>query len=251
MTVFVCGTEPDDIYCAVYDAWMSRLGHAHVCIEEAGADPQLFCEYRQVKTELWKTEKVVSAIRGKLSEAVYEATYKAALCEDRGRADKIYRFLIAAFAYGPRILNQISHPAVYELFVLTRAISREVNRYLEFTRFSQMREGILLGKIEPKQDVLVLVAPHFADRMPSENWILYDCARKKAAVHRAGRGWQLVRVDSDQWQQRLRRETDEAAYEELWRVFHQSIAIEARINPKCQQNMLPLRFRPHMTEFSK
>lgn len=250
MTVFVCGTEPDDIYCAIYDAWMSRLGHDNVCIEEAGEDSRLFCEYREVKTELWKTEKVVSSIRTKLSEAVYEVTYKAALCADRRRGDKIYRFLIAAFAYGTRILDQISHPAVYEVFCLTRSISREVSRYFQFARFSRMRDGILIGKIEPEHDVLALVAPHFADRMPSEHWILYDCARRKAAVHQADRGWVMVRMDSAWWQHRLREDTDEEMFENLWKTFYKSIAIEARTNLKCQQNMLPLRFRPHMTEFT-
>lgn len=250
MTVFLCGTEPDDIYCAVYDAWMSRLGHDHVCIEETGTDRRLFCEYREVETELWKTGKVVNSIRTKLSESVYEATYKAALSSDPGRADKIYRFLIAAFAYGPRILDQINHPAVYAVFTLTRSIEREANRYFQFARFAQMQNGILLGTIEPEHDVLALVAPHFADRMPSENWILYDCGRKKAAVHQADQGYQMVQMDSAQWQQQLRTETDEEVFENLWKIFHKSIAIEARTNLKCQQNMLPLRFRPHMTEFS-
>lgn len=250
MTVFLCGSEPDDIYCAVYDAWMSRLGHGNVCIEEAGGDLRLFCEYREVKTEAWKTGKVVNAIRARLSEQVYEATYKAALCMDKGRADKIYRFLIAAFACGPRILDQVSRPEVYEIFCMNRSVSREANRYIQFTRFSRMRDGILLGTIEPKQDILVLAAWHFADRMPSESWILYDCGRKKAAVHRADRGTCMVRVDDAGWQKRLQEETDEKLFENLWKTFHQSVAIEARTNLACQQSMLPLRFRPHMTEFS-
>ena len=41
----------------------------------------------------------------------------------------------------------------------------------------------------------------------------------------------------------------EETYQELFKQFCDSIAIEARINPKLQMNMLPLRFRPNMTEF--
>ncbi len=47
----------------------------------------------------------------------------------------------------------------------------------------------------------------------------------------------------------LARETDQAEYEELWKIFHEAIAIEERRNPVCQRNLLPLRFRPYMTEF--
>lgn len=250
MVVFQCGQEPEDIYCAVYDAWMSRLGHANVCIEETGADPRLFCEYRTVVCETWKVDKVVTAIRKKLSEDVYELTYKAALSDDKERADKIYRFLIAAFAYGPGILDHLGFPPVHAVFSMARYMSREVHHYIEFVRFSQMQGGILLGKIEPRCDVLPLVAPHFADRLPSEHWILYDCTRKKAAVHRADGGWLILQADSEEWQQRLQEVTDEKVFENLWRTFHRSVAIEARTNYRCQRNMLPLRFRPHMLEFS-
>lgn len=249
MVVFQCGSEPDDIYCAVYDAWMSRLGHANVCIEEAGADPRLFCEYRTVVSEVWKTEKVVTAIRRKLSEDVYELTYRAALSNDAGRADKIYRFLIAAFAYGAGILNHLGYPPVHAVFSLSRYMAREAHHYIEFVRFSQMKGGILLGKIEPKCNVLPVIAPHFCDRLPSENWILYDCRRKRAAVHRADGEWLILQADSEEWQHRLQEETDESVFENLWRTFHSSIAIEARANYQCQRNMLPLRFRPHMLEF--
>ena len=111
-----------------------------------------------------------------------------------------------------------------------------------------MKEGILLSRIGPKNDLTVLLAAHFADRMPQENWILYDCNRKKAAVHQAGGGWVMVKTDSAVWQERLEQETDEAVFEELWKTFHRTIAIKERENPRCQRNMLPLRFRKYMTE---
>lgn len=249
MTVFVCGPEVEDIWCGIYDGWMSRLGHENVRIELSGREPELFCEYREVMTEPWKAEKVTSSIRTKLSEALYETVYRAALSEDEGRADKIYRFLIHAFAVGPAVVDRLQIPAVYEVFRMTRYLSREYTHIIEFTRFSQMEQGILLGKVRPKNDLLPLVARHFADRLSGENWILYDVGRKKAVVHQADRGWVIVRADSHKWQQQLNKRTDEEDYEGLWKTFHNAIAIEQRANPRCQQNMLPLRFRPYMTEF--
>ena len=38
-------------------------------------------------------------------------------------------------------------------------------------------------------------------------------------------------------------------YQKLFQRFCESIAIEARVNPKLQRSMLPLRFRDNMTEF--
>lgn len=249
MTVFVCGEEPDDIWCGIYDAWMSRLGHANVRLEPVGCNRELFCEYRDVERSAEKAARVTDSIRRKLSEELYESVFKAALSQDKYRCDKIYRFLIYAFAVGPKVADMLQLPPVYELFAMNRHLRGELDHMLGFTRFSQMKEGILLAKIGPKNDLTVLLADHFADRMPQENWIIYDCNRKKAAVHQAGGGWVVVYADSLLWQERLRQETDEEVFENLWKTFHTSIAIRERENPRCQRNMLPLRFRHYMTEF--
>ncbi len=250
MTIFVCKDSADGIFCGVYDAWMSRLGHANVRLELPGRDRELFSEYRQVETDREKAAKVVDSIRRKLNEEVYETVYQASLSFESGKADAIYRFLVYAFAMGVKVLELLQLPAVYEVFRLNRYVSREQHHYMEFARFSQMEGNILVGKITPKNDVTALVARHFADRMPSENWILYDCGRKIAAVHQANRGWMMVHADSAQWQRCMEQATDEKAYESLWKTFHRSIAIEARTNYQCQRNLLPLRFRPLMTEFT-
>ena len=249
MVVFLCGEETDAIWCGIYDAWMSRLGHENVRLEPCGWDRELFCDYRMVETSPGKAEKVTDSIRRKISEEVYEWTYKAALSQDRLRADKIYRFLIYAFHFGPKIMNMLHIPAVYDLFSMNRNIQNEYDHLRGFVRFSRMKEGILLGKIGPKNDMTVLLAPHFADRLPDENWILYDCGRSKAAVHQGGMGWVMVNAASEEWQARLNRATDEAEYEDLWRIFQKTIAIRERTNLKCQMTMLPLRFRPYMLEF--
>ncbi|MDO4267948.1 MAG: TIGR03915 family putative DNA repair protein [Eubacteriales bacterium] len=251
MTVFICGSEPEDIFCGIYDAWMSRLGHENVRLEPAGCDRELFCRYREVKTSAEKAKKVTDSIRRKLSEQLYETVYRAALSRDPFRCDKIYRFLIYAFAAGPSVLERLQIPAVHQLFSMNRRLNREYDHMRGFTRFSQTEEGILLAKIEPENDITVLLAPHFADRMPLESWMIYDCRRRKAAVHQSGGPWVMVRADASEWEQRLHAGTDEKQYEELWRTFHRAAAIEARENLRCQQNLLPLRYRPYMTEFTQ
>ena len=163
MTVFLCGQEVEDIWCGVYDAWMSRLGHGNVRLEPKGLDQELFCEYREVEFCPEKAEKVTNSIRKKLSEELYETVYRAALSYDPNRADKIYRFLIYAFAIGTCVMDRLQIPAVYDIFQMNRYLAREYTHVIEFARFSQMEEGPLLGKIGPKNDLLPLVSRHFAD----------------------------------------------------------------------------------------
>ena len=47
----------------------------------------------------------------------------------------------------------------------------------------------------------------------------------------------------------LKDSKEEAGYQELFRYFCHKIAIKERQNDKLQKSMLPLRFRPYMTEF--
>lgn len=249
MIVFVCGEEPEQIWCAIYDAWMSRLGHDNVRIEPRGCDPLLFCEYREVEYDPAKAQKVISAMKDKLSEVIYEQVYTAALSQEKYRADKIYRYLIPAFHFGRKISDMLALEPVFDLYSMNRNLGKELDHMKGFTRFAQTSEGVLLGKIGPKNDLTVLLAAFFADRLSGENWILYDDKRRKAAIHRTGTGWVLMQVDSDEWQAKLNETTDEEDYQQLWKAFHEHIAIKERINPKCQMNMLPLRFRPYMIEF--
>ena len=96
-----------------------------------------------------------------------------------------------------------------------------------------------------------LIAPHFADRLPLENWIIYDRRREKAAVHSRGRGYFLLEeVDKESFL-KLQDSGEEAGFEALWKSFHKVIAVEARVNGELQMSMLPKKFRAFMNEFSE
>lgn len=252
MVVFQCGDSFDSILCGVYDAWMSRLGHENVRLEiEGTGNLEMFTEYRVVEESEEKRDNVIDSIRKKTGRASYESVFKASLSQDEGRADKIYRYLIYAFHYGSKVVDMLHIPAVFDLFEMCRYVGNETHLLIGFVRFSQTEGGILVGRIGPKNDVLLLLAPHFADRLSGENWILYDENREKAIVHPANGTWLVMQMDSPGWKEQLTRGSDETEYENLWKAFYQSIAIRERTNPVCQRNHLPLRYRAYMTEFEE
>ena len=72
MTVYICEDSLDGILCGVYDAWMSRKGHAQVKLQLDGwFEQELFTEYLTVPREMENAEKVVKSIRQKISEESY------------------------------------------------------------------------------------------------------------------------------------------------------------------------------------
>lgn len=264
MTIFLCGPDPEDIFTAVYDAWASRLGHDRVALEVEAENRQsrLFASYRRVERDEEKAEKVARSVWRKISPEAYHGIYQAALSFEADRADAIYRFLVRGFQVGAGVIDRLQEPAVCRVFELSRRVGRESHLFLEFARFAQWENGVLFGRLAPKCNVLPVIAPHFDGRLSGESWILYDETRCRAAVHPAGGSWFLMDAADSGWeelfarQEEERREpsmvpTDGQAWEDLWRGFVKSIAIEPRVNPGLQRNLMPLWYRKHMTEHQK
>ncbi len=103
---------------------------------------ELFCQYEEVPVNAQSVDKVVQAIRGKISEEAYIAVYKAALSKERDRGDKIYRFLIYGFHFGAKIVHMLQVQEVYEIFQMCRNIDNETHLLTGFVRFVEM-EGDL------------------------------------------------------------------------------------------------------------
>lgn len=254
--IYLCDNSIDGIFTAVYVAWSSRLGHSNVKIEEKSegskfSNIELFAEYEVVDTDYVLANKVGRSIRDKISEEAYEMSCHVALSDYSGKADLIYRFLILGFATGPTITEHMSNEIVNKMLKVNKNVGNEAHHLLGFLRFSEQKNGLLTSIIHPKNNVLSLVTPHFADRLPLERFLIYDGNRKLAALHVPNKPWIIAEVpDIDQ--DRIR---EASAYEDqfrdLWITFFDHIAIKERDNYKLQRNNLPLRFRGDMTEFNR
>ena len=250
MTVFVCEPGYEGILSGIYDAGVSKIPQDELRLEikNSGENVELFASYVECVPTEEKVKKVMETVRTRLNSQIQEQLYIVCLSKDPLRADKIYRYLKVLFLRGASAADQLQIPAVHEVFKLCRSVYNEKHHFIEFLRFSQMEEGILSGKIQPKNDVLELIAPYFADRLPEENWLICDIGRGKAAFHEKGKKWFLAELSLEELE-KLRMQNEEEDWEKLWKTFFTAIAIEQRKNPACQRNHLPLRFRPLMTEF--
>lgn len=252
--IFLCDNSIDGIFTAIYQAWSSRLGHSNIKIEEKSegskySNIELFAEYIAVDTDYTLALKVSQSIRDKISEEAYEMVCRVALSDYLGKADLIYRFLIIGFSIGSKILEHLSNEVVNNIFRVNKNVSNEAHHLLGFVRFSEQENGLLTSVIHPKNHVLSLITPHFADRLPQERFLIYDENRKIASFHVPGSQWILAEVPVLD-QERLKEISfQEDEYRDLWKAFFDHIAIKERINPKLQRNNLPLRFRGDMTEF--
>lgn len=251
LTVFVCKDNLEGILTGVYDAWASGLGHENCKLQTEEYELELFCDYREVETDMDKVEKVIRTVKKRLGEEVYQDLCYVASSYEPDKADTVYHTIVAGFSLknGRLTMDYLSNPYVARAFEIRRNVGNEINHMMEFLRFHELKSGVLFSKINPKNNISLFLAPHFTDRLPLENFMIYDEHYERAIMHERRGEWYVM--DGQTINQTAIRDycDDEEKYQALFRLFCKTIAIEPRRNLALQRNMLPLRFRSNMVEF--
>lgn len=252
MYIFTCEDRFEDMMCCIYQAWNKALkaGHGCVRLEKRGEEQNsLFDEYIHVEYNEDEYKKVVRSIKRKISEEAYACVYYACLSAEQDALDSAYRFLISGFKAGADVIFMRNDPAVMRIKDIRRKVLHEARYFMEFARFNSIGGKVYVCHLEPKSDVIYEVSMHFADRMPSENWLIVDDNRKKAVVHTVD-GQLYIRYFTDEDMDVLAQtEKVKDEYTDMWKVFFEAIAIKQRYNPECQRNLMPVWMRKHVTEF--
>lgn len=265
-TILLCEDSLEGIFTGIYKAYERKENHTE-CKLQAGEieNYQLFAEYVRVQREEELAKKVSRTICRDLGMEAYLCICQAIATEDKNKADAVYHTVVEGINcfkqstisknsscstfqfYG--IMGNLTNPYVQKVFELSRSAGNEIMRMKEILRFRELENGILFAKIGPKCNVLSFIAPHFADRLPLENFVIYDHLRHLFVVHPAKQDWFIVTGEHSDKEITERFSEKEKEYEALFTHFCHTIAIRERKNLNLQRQMLPLRFRDYMVEF--
>lgn len=249
----ICEDSLEGVFTGIYDAYAFREGHEHLHIQIGEEENfRLFASYLHIMPDLVKTRKVAETIQKRLGTDTYMSICRALATEDAEKGQAVYQTVVDGITHGSgrRVLENSMNPYVDMVFQLSRRTANEVHRLMEFVRFQELEQGILYSKVGPKCNIVSFLMPHFADRLPQENFVIYDEKRELYGVHPAGKEWYLV-SGMEPAPEGLSLSERETQYQELFTMFCQTIAIKERKNLKLQQQMLPLRFQEYMVEFVK
>jgi probable DNA metabolism protein len=218
-------------------------------------------------TDPAKAERVYAAIHDKISVWDAERIYRVHCTSEPEKEMHCLRYIELGFRIGGRLRLMHGDDVVLAVQKAEQRLGTEVNRLLGLVRFSekliatspQAKQGggsaasqsrgdgtrkILYASIEPDNDCLEFLAPHFSDRLKEEPFLIHDLRRGKAlASYR--KQWDIAELPADAG---FLETPDEAVYAELWRKYFDVMAIRERTNPRCQRNFLPTRYRKHLTE---
>ncbi len=215
-------------------------------IQENGIIQESLCfEYKNIETNGAKAERVVSGIKSKISETAFENVYMSFLSFQENRFTDILKYIKLGFKVGKRVDDYKTLDYVLNVIKRRRAVGEEAHLLTGFVRFAETKEKALYSEISPDNDVIEILAEHFADRLRTEKWIINDIKRKKCAVYDSGNLLIMENMDN----LKILKSMEEKVWQDLWIDFFKTISIEDRVSFKRQNQMLPKKFRKNMTEF--
>ena len=253
-TILICEDSLEGIFTAIYQTYLWKLDREQVFLQigEEG-NLRLFAEYRNVVSEPQKAAKVASTIIRKMGEEVYWDICCVLASEDTKKAQAVYRTVVTALDKKQyrQIFANVKDAYIVKAFELARNVKREMDHLYGFLRFQELENGVLYAKIGPKNNLVTLLIPHFANRYPNENFIIHDDIRQLFVLHPAQKECVIVTGNEVQNFSLPDNSKEEKYYQSLFVEFCHTIAIKERKNLALQQSMLPLRFQEYMVEFAK
>lgn len=250
----ICEDSLEGIFTGIYNAYLLKKPHGqiHICLSEE-ENYRLFAVYQDCPPKEKKAASVAGTILREFGEETYLCICRALATEAEDKGEAVYKSIVKGFSMKNRrnLMGNLADTYVHRVFELARFSSNEIHYHLELLRFFELESGILYAPIEPKCNVLTFIMPHFADRLPLENFVIHDKSRNLFAVHPAKRDWYLV-TGKEGWELAKNSVSkEEERYSELFCQFFHSVAIKERKNLELQRNHLPIRYRKYMTEFIK
>lgn len=245
---------PDNDHIYLYDgSWdglLTAFYHACKAKEKAPVlaceDPgELFCDYIRVHADQGIAKEVAAAVVQKISRNVL---YRGGLlylseCADSGSV--LYRYFLLGFAMGSKVDWYQSNEYVRRTHEISRKVTGEAHRFMGITRFEQTSIGVLYASVEPRHNIVPVIAPHFLDRLGDEKWIIHDVSRGIAALANEKGAYDILPFTVEYRPDLC---DDELFFRNLWRRYYKKVCITERTNIRLRNRFIPPRYFTHLTE---
>lgn len=233
----------EGMLCCIFESFDKKEYPLRI---DAEKQPQMsIFPSRWIETDLEKAERVKAGIRKTMSEDAYQMIalgYHACVPE---RERLILNFVRIGMKAGRKVLFMLTDTTVADLHKAVKHLTGEAHQLKGFVRFS-VYDSVLVAVIEPKNDVLPLLVPHFCDRYANDPFLIIDKAHGSMLAYRP---FEHVILPIEDFELPEPGE-EERYYQSLWKTFFLSIAIEGRESRRRQMSHMQKRYWSHLTEMN-
>lgn len=195
-----------------------------------------------IATDMAGATRVLKVLEDKFPKRFMREIVAVFLSCDTNKEDILIRAIKGVFEHGYGYIFS-SEVAASEFRRIRRNVLSENHSYKGLLRFKEVEGGVMLAEFEPKNDILTLIVPHFVKRLPTINFVIADVKRGTAAMHINGKVEFLELKSLD-----YTISEKEKFFEEAWKDFYKSIAIDERRNEKLMISNMPKRYWRYLIE---
>ena len=239
MTFYITDGSEESFYTAVFDCYKDREG-----IITCRGDLQMALDstFRQITADESKCARVKNKIAEYDGAALNDI--KLVLRSCAGNREQTALEYIRLIIQHKRPVRAMTHiPAVLETEDIRKKVTGELHKMKGFLRFMENDRGVLYAPYSPDNDITDLIAPHFAERLKNQKFVIHDIKRKTAAMYD---GNEIIVCHADGADIYL--SEYEQTFEELWKLYYKSVNIEDRPHERQMKGYMPVRYWKFLPE---
>lgn len=226
----------------VYEVYYKKL--KPIKIYKTLPNEMIFEEILEINSSKESGIKVLNAIKTKFPNELIQRILNIFMCDSKEFELYLLEYIIIGFKDSKQLYN-INNSCVFYINNLEKELFRNIHKMTGFVRFEELDDKSLYAKVESKFNLVYFLGKHFLKRFNNQNFIIHDLNRKLA----------FVKIQNDFSVQEVaffdepNYSSSEQKFQKLWKSFFSAVAINERINPKLQRQMVPLLYRTYMSEF--
>lgn len=234
----------EGLLTSVFDAFLNHTIPENIEITENGQF-SIDAAYYHVATDTEKSNRVADKIIKVSSKKALHQIYYTYLSECPQKEIQIFNYIRACLKFGYNVDRHMTLDCVSAVLYSSQTVGSEAHWYTGFVRFSKLKNDVFYAEIEPKNNVLPAIMPHFVSRYRCMPFMIHDINRMECLVYN---GKDCVILPT-QALPKLKLSNDEVQYRDMWKTFYDTVEIKERHNEKQRMTMMPKRFWSCMTEF--
>lgn len=239
------------LYDGTFDGFLSIVFHCFVTKTlpqkiqvENEYFPNFLDNIDRIQTNSERAKRVFTGIEKNISYTTLHNTYYAFLSNEKDKEICLLQYLCDGFAFGPKVNHRLTTPYIFKVMNLKKRSFGECHRLKGLLRFQEIGNDLYYASIHPDNNILEPLGHHFINRFPTQNFIIHDKNRNICFLYNR-KEYQIIDSTNlkipDISQEELK-------YQELWKLFYQTISIKERKNPRCQMQYMPKKYWKDLIE---
>lgn len=242
----------EGLLCVIFDAYKLKYFPEHI-LATGDVPPLLTTFEHTVETANGKYERVLTALKKKLSKSALNNLTKVWLSEVPEREMLLFRYICKVFDHQQNIESNFADEDVMAVLKLAKKVGCDMHFISMMVRFNKTADDVFFAPVAPTYNVLPLVLPHFKDRFSDQKWAIYDEKRGYGFYYDLEKIVEMTLSEADDFlvHHRLNekyQDEDDKLITLMWQRYFKALTIKERINLKQQRRAMPARFWAYLPE---